>query len=245
VLPYVAFVAIVVGFGNYFWFHEPSLFITHPLALVGIGYLLVRQSFPPPLEGAGAAVLNRQRVQQIEQSGPLIASVRCGGSLGQVRLGWPLLKASVHPGGLLIKPVFMSPRAILAAEVSRAYIQRSFLSGRPLVIDHVAMGLRSPIKLYLSSASVFARTVLARLEDVTPVANLPLTRRELNDIPPLVNDGLMLLGLAVAALFAGFGIQWAMENPEYWFFGASWTAVVAAITALNVRSWWKSRPRGR
>lgn len=118
------------------------------------------------------------------------------------------------------------------------------LSGRPIVIEHAAPGLRSPIKLQLDAIPI-RKAIFELSQSATPETAMPVTRSQQGELPALVNDGLMLLGLAVAALFVSFGISWAMDNPQYWFFGLSLSAVVVAIAALNVRRWWMSRPNRR
>ncbi len=89
--------------------HAISLFLTQPLALASMAYLLIGFIFPSMITPRSAAA-GTGRVQQVRESGPAIAAGRTAGRIGMLRLGGPLIEVSVHPAGFVVKPIFMAPR---------------------------------------------------------------------------------------------------------------------------------------
>jgi hypothetical protein len=123
-----------------------SVYLTHLLGMFGIGYLLYTREFPPRmLRRSGPALA--ERVRSIEAgSAPLVVG-RCGGHIGGVAFGGPILKVALYPTGVVIKPIFMRPIGVALNEVEAVRYDRvSYVQG--LIIDHSSPFVQKPIYLY-------------------------------------------------------------------------------------------------
>jgi hypothetical protein len=209
-LPWLALLAVIVGFVNFFWFiaesrtlggdalngfvrggsyfvvehgtatevsrstwewsriHGASIFITHPLALAGLAYLLVTQFFPKRMGITGGAA-RTESVQRVLRSGSAIASARTGGRLGDLRATRPLVLVTVYPAGVVIKPVLMTAFAIPAERI-RAVGAIRVLGTSGISIEHDEPDLPSRVWLYLGETDPVARAVRDLATRVSPVA---------------------------------------------------------------------------
>lgn len=279
-LPYLALLAIVVGFVNFFWFwaesasiggdalngyasgdryyvmshgsytevseatwtwsrvHALSVFITHPFLLASMAYLLFRFGFPSMIAGRTSQVATNDRARRIRSSGPLLTSGRAAGQVGGVRFSGPLLEVSVFPGGLVIKPVFMNERAILASEIRDVTVKRGIF-GQRVEIAHAGVDSTSPFVLFGSGDSALAQAI----RDVASVAQPdvadtgPGTTETDEDASERAPAGIMatleVLGIGVSVLMIGIGIFWVI--PRLGLFGVIWTGFAVAITGYNLR----------
>jgi len=159
---------VVVGASFWHWvrFHEPTVFLSWPLVMVAGGSLVFAR-LSARIGGQGE-VESVRRIQLVRDSGPLLASVRSAGVIGRVWFSRPLLRVETYPGGIVIKPVFMKERAVLASEVraveSGGGLSPGAGSGGPVLgvavselssayrpkgpfvtIDHDGVGMASPI----------------------------------------------------------------------------------------------------
>jgi hypothetical protein len=133
--------------------HAHSVMVSHPLAMIGMAYLLFTFVFPRALGRAGPETPGR--VRSVAESGPLVASISCSGKVGSLSLP---LRVSVHPGGVIIKPLWMPPRAVLAHEISSIRRRSSILRGG-IEVEHSATDVTSPIMLIVRDDSPVAQAI--------------------------------------------------------------------------------------
>lgn len=271
-LPYLALVAIAVGFINFFWsvgesttigdamngyqqdghyfvrlrggytevnratwewsrVHGVSVLITHPLAMAGMGYMLFRFGFPMFMGGKSEGAVTMARVAQIRASGPTIATARCAGRIGDVNISGPLLGVSVMPAGIVIKPIFMPPRAIDASEISRI-TPKSGIFGTRLEIEHSGTDFGSPLVLYVSAKSPLGRAI----RSLASPASEGIHRLD----PTLVRarsrfaTALGIYGLIVNIAIIAVGVLWAI--PAFGAFGLAFTVIAIVIAVANTRA---------
>lgn len=136
--------------------HALSVFITHPLGMGGMAFLLFRYIFPRFMRGDDGA--NASRIQAARESGPELVSGRCGGRLGEIQFSAPLLRVSVFPAGVLIKPIWMAAKVILASELRGVAFKRQFLA-TALEVDHSGVDVASPVLLYVSRDSALGTAI--------------------------------------------------------------------------------------
>lgn len=92
------------------------------------------------------------RVRFVRRSGSLLCSRRLSGSSGRVSVWGPLFLVEVYPAGVLVKPLLVRRRAILASEI------RDVVAGKDrghdyLEIHHSGEGMPSPVRLWESPAA--------------------------------------------------------------------------------------------
>jgi hypothetical protein len=125
--------------------HAISMFATHPLGMLAMGYLLVQHIFPAFIfRGTREARAESERA--VRASGTPWATFRCGGRIGILNIGGPLLRVSVHPGGLWIKPILMPPFAIAAFELVEVKLAEKWLV-RGIEVGHSSLCVVTPIIL--------------------------------------------------------------------------------------------------
>jgi hypothetical protein len=165
VLPFLAATVVVVGFVNFFWSVGVSgglrpipLWITHPLTLLGMAYLLFQFVFPAALrrQSATEAV---EREQALRASGPQLAAANPGGQIGNLNMSRGLLAVRVYPGGILLKPIFMKPAAILKLEITSFHVKKTLWGGRYVELTYTSSAINSPLILYASPESDIARAI--------------------------------------------------------------------------------------
>jgi hypothetical protein len=271
-LPYLALVAIAIGFINFFWsfaeattigdamngyqqdghyfvrlrggysevsratwewsrVHSLSVLITHPLALAGMGYMLFRFGFPMFMGGKSESAATMARVEEIRTSGPTIATARCAGRIGGVTISGPLIQVSVLPGGIVIKPIFMPPRAIGASEISRVFPKRRIF-GNYLEIEHAGTDVASPLILYVSADSRVGRALGSLVSSAGEVTRL-LGPTAPGSTSPFVT-ALGIYGLTVNLAVIAIGVLWAI--PALGVFGLVFTIIAVVIAVANTRS---------
>jgi hypothetical protein len=91
-----------------------------------------------------------QRVLAVRESGPELASQSCSGKIGRLKI--QPVRISVHPGGMILKPIFMQPRAVRAGEIE-TIARMSAAVGDGVVITHEAPDVSTPIALALGENS--------------------------------------------------------------------------------------------
>ncbi len=268
-LPYLALLAIAIGFLNFFWsfaeattigdamngyqqdghyfvrlrggysevtratwewsrLHGLTVVITHPLAMVGMGYMLFRYGFPMFMGGKNTSAATIARVDEIRASGPTIVAARCAGRIGDINISGPLLGVSVLPAGIVIKPIFMPPRAIAAAEISRVAPMRGIFGSR-LEIEHAGTDIASPLILYVSADSAVGQAVrsLASSEgDVTPF----LVPTAVPSTSPFITT-LRIYGLVVNLAIVAVGVFWGI--PALGAFGVVFTIIAIVVAVVN------------
>lgn len=131
--------------------HAASLVISHPLAMLAMTYLLFGWIFP--LAIGRARPDTAARVAQVRATGPPVASGYIGARLGSLNFRGPLLRVSVHPGGVVFQPMLMPSRAILTSELVAVEVQPPRYGGLQsarVVLHHTAPDVRKTVILYAS-----------------------------------------------------------------------------------------------
>jgi len=210
--------------------HAVSVWITHPAAIVGMAYLLFNYVFPMFMGTADHRT--DERVTLVEGSGPRKIRVRCGGVVGQVQMTTPLLAVSVYPDGIVLKPVLMSPFAILRTEVRGVSATRSFLSSR-FEIKHAGLDTPSPTVLFVKARSPIALEITALVSgDLANVSAMPLA--------PTASERQQRFATVtgVSNLFIGIGsmIYGILELiPSTGIFALLWIAISAVFIVTGLR----------
>jgi hypothetical protein len=82
----------------------------------------------------------------------------CGGRLGMVQFKGPLLRVAVHPGGLVIKPLFLPAFAVAAGDITAIrHHDNLFLWG--LEVAHASPQVVSPLRLGCDERSAVAEAL--------------------------------------------------------------------------------------
>jgi len=149
---------------------EIVVFAGAPVAMAGTAFLVVTQVLPRFVYPRGADDL-ATGVRRVQGSGPAIASVRTGGRIGWCNFGGPLLGISVHPGGFVVKPMWMEAFAIGREQVVSVERKRILFAER-IEIVHESPDVRTPIRLEGSKDGAF----VAALEALNPRAGRPSGR---------------------------------------------------------------------
>jgi hypothetical protein len=281
ILPYLALIAIIVGFVNFFWFfgesvtmgdasqgytedgryylgnkgtytevdeaawtwsviHGTSIFVTHPLAMAGIAFMLLRYYFPSRMAGRAAAFEATERAHRIRESGSALFSGRLGGKVGEIRFSRPLLAVAVHPAGIVIKPLAMAERTILASEIRAVTVGGGVFGGR-VEVAHAAMDTGSPFVIYGSDDGIVDALRRIAPDAATTSGAPPLeadgstattARGAPYGMPPGIWPVLNVAGLVVGGVLIAAGVLWAI--PKLGPYGVLWTVGVVAITAYNL-----------
>lgn len=114
-----------------------SVAVSHPLAIVAMGYLAFAFVIPARLG------LDVPRVLPL--AGPDLATYRCVGRIGKVRVFRGQIMATVSADRLTLRPKFVNDYVIHGSDI-RSITDESRM--RQLVIEHAAPGSGSPVVLY-------------------------------------------------------------------------------------------------
>ena len=125
--------------------HAISVFLTHPMGMLAIGYLLLSYAFPAFIF-RGTSAARAETEHAVRSSGTPWVTFRCGGKIGRLNVGGPLLRVAVHPRGIRIKPVLMAPFAIPASEIVQITVSDKWLM-RGIELQHCSPCVASPILL--------------------------------------------------------------------------------------------------
>jgi hypothetical protein len=112
----LALLAVVVGFLNFFgalgqlnpFGGQLPLWLSHPLLMVGMAYLLFAIVFPVMI-GRQLQTEYTVREQTLRASGPELAGGRPAGRLGHLNMSAGLLRIQVFPAGVWLRPLFLPP----------------------------------------------------------------------------------------------------------------------------------------
>lgn len=259
-LPYVAAAAIVVGFVNFFalliasetiyrtdpamsdWarVHGASVLLTHPLAMAGMAYLLFRFIFPGMMSGRLTQEASSDRARWIRASGALMASDRSDAKLGDLDLYGSMLKISVYPGGVLMKPAFMRERTILRTEI-RSVTAKHGLLGSKVEIVHAGADVGSPVILRGSPDRPIVRAMRAiharpdgTPDVVPPASSVPArSERPYGDMPRGIPPVLNILGVAVGIVL--IFITLFLDPPGAGPFRFVFAGFIVLIMLINIR----------
>ena len=163
-LAVIAGLVVLAGFGNFFASLNGQspipIGISHPLAMVAMAYLLFQHIFPATIYRAGPQA-RTLATQTLEATGTPLAQTTCGGSIGRLQFRGPLLRVTIYPGGILLKPLFLPAAAVLNHEITAIHPQKMWF--REVVeITHRAQSLASPIRLACGADDPIRAILLAR-----------------------------------------------------------------------------------
>jgi hypothetical protein len=136
-----------------------NLALVFPVTMLVIGLLLFRLHFPRVIfHGPRAA--REQIERKVRDSGAPQATIWCAGRLGRVSFRGPLLRVTVHPAGLRVKPLLLPAFAIRASEITAVEpVQYGWLNG--IELTHAARHVVSPLILYRDWDDPFRATLEA------------------------------------------------------------------------------------
>ena len=133
--------------------HLRSVFVTHPLALAGMAYLVIGV-FLPMMMGRRSPEAP-ERVRSVTSSGPMIASATCRARIGSLNVR---ARVAVHTAGIVITPMLAGDRAVLAREIV-ASRERKTLLARGIEIEHAGVDIASPIAFWVAADSDVATAI--------------------------------------------------------------------------------------
>jgi hypothetical protein len=212
-----------------------------------MAYLLLKFVFPSMMAGRTTGDVAGERAAAVRASGQVIATERAGGRLGEVWFSGPLLRISVYPAGIVIKPALMTEHAILASEIRRV-VHAGGVLGRRVEVEHAGIDSASP---FVVSGQSSDGPLVRAIESVAPMTEPGPT--EIGDSSPRhptsskraglsmgvqgAPNGVMatlgIFGIGVNILMIAIGLFWAI--PELGAFGILWTLFAIFIAATNVR----------
>lgn len=226
--------------------HGVAMMISVPLGMFAMAFLLFRYVLPFLMTGSTPG-RSDVRVAAIRASGMPLWSGAPGGVAGGVYSTVGMLAVEVYPGGIVVKPRFMTPFAVPVDEIRSVRLGRSRFTST-VEIEHSGRALTSPLVIYgaPNSPQAVALTALGERHTngapagsatdpgrfVLPVAAWPppeIARRT----APGPMRALSILGLIVAAGMVIAGLL--VVVPRFGPFGFVWTAVALVILISNAR----------
>jgi hypothetical protein len=214
--------------------HAASLVVTHPLGMAGAAYLLFTVVFPSML-GGGDPTARRERVERIRRSGVALASTRTGGKIGELRATKPLVRADVHPGGLVISVIGIEPLAIEADAVTGLRSERSF--GTAMVrITHRQADTPADIRLYLDDGSPVVQALRGLIPNHRAEGQSAARASDRSTDPapapyPTVMKAMLLLGMGLSVLFLVVALPFGRQLGG---FGVIWSIGLVSIFVYNL-----------
>jgi hypothetical protein len=121
-----------------------AVFAGTPVAMAALGFLLFTRVVPWFLYPLGTEELARA-VKRVRESGAAVAEASTGGRIGWCNFSRPMLRLSVHPGGVVVKPLWMEPFAVERDQVT-AVGRKRFLFVERIEFEHTSPDVRSPIR---------------------------------------------------------------------------------------------------
>lgn len=183
--------------------HSASVLLTHPLALAGGTYLMLTVILPSVL-ATGDPTAQRERVERIRSSGVVLASTRTGGRIGELHATKPLVRADVHPGGLIITVIGGTSIGIESDLLTSLAPERSF--GAAMIrISHRQADTPVDIRLYLDEASAVVealRGLMPTRPEVQPPSAVPERPSRGNPTPyPAAMKAAIVIGMGLSIVF--------------------------------------------
>lgn len=209
--------------------HSISLFFTHPLAILGIAFLLFNYVFPWSMGTRGST---DARVAEVQSSGERLAFTRTGGIVGEVHMTSPLLAIAVYPGGVVLKPMLTRPIVLRAEEITGVNPRRILLASR-LEIEHTSDSGPSPITVYLRADSVVGRALVAVADRGGTRTRSVIPARTMDPARAKMRTANAVLGTVMGTAFVVMGIVEVI--PAAGPFGILWTGFSAVIAVMSAR----------
>jgi hypothetical protein len=214
--------------------HAASLLVTHPLAMAGAAYLLFTVVFPSML-GSGDPTARRERVERIRSSGVALASTRTGGKIGGLRATKPLVRADVHPGGLIVYVIGIEPLAIDADALTSLHSERSF--GTAMVrISHRQADTPADVRLYLDDGSPVVQALRGLISSQPAEVRSSGKVSDRSTDParapyPTVMKAMLLVGVALSIVFLIVALPFGRQLGG---FGVIWSIALVLIFGYNL-----------
>jgi hypothetical protein len=148
------------------------------LAIVACGYLVIGWILPFAVGRERPDTM--QRVAQVRASGPMLGSTWCAARVGVVSFRGPVLRVSVYPGGIVIQPLLVASRAILASEllaVVDAPPVMGWFGPASVSIKHAAPDVRASVRLHIGRESQLAtavRSLRPGQDDTSAISSRPV-----------------------------------------------------------------------
>jgi len=134
-----------------------ALFSVWPLGMAG-GFFLLFTVIVPRMIFLRGEEDRAAAVKRVQRSGEAVATAKVGGRLGWANFGGPLIRVSVHPGGIHLKPLWM-PAFAVEKEHIRSVGERKHFLQRRLEIRHDSRDVRSPLLLDARSGTPLAEAL--------------------------------------------------------------------------------------
>jgi hypothetical protein len=211
--------------------HGASIFVTHPLAMVGGAYLLFTIWFPS-MVGAGRNPDDRLRVDRIRGSGDVLAGARTGGRLGELRLTRPLIGVEVRPGGVILSPFGMEPIGIEADSILGVVREQSKLTGSGMAISHHQAGAPR-VRLLLDEGDPVVsalRSIATGQPDDPHWSPAPQPATRSTEPYSGTMKAMIVVGFALSIVFAAVSIPFGSQLGT---FGQIWAILLIAIIGVN------------
>ncbi|PZO15739.1 MAG: hypothetical protein DCF25_13190 [Leptolyngbya foveolarum] len=140
-----------------------SLYVTHPLLLIAMFYLIANDLFPRKMF-RGQKELREQKETAIRLSDDPSMTFSCAGKIGALDFSEPVLTVTLYPKGIHCKPIFITAFCVLTSEIVSVSEQRS-LAQKGVEIVHSSSEVVSPIFLRCVSnqAAVAALTSISKV----------------------------------------------------------------------------------
>lgn len=151
----------IAGFINFYIGvngHSPiPIALSHPLVMIAMAYLLFAHIFPATIY-RGTLADRVHAVNAVLATGSPLAQTTCSGMIGSLRLSGPLLRVTIYPGGLLLKPILMPASALPKEMLTTIHVKKDWWSD-VVEITHSASTLANPIQVMCGSTDP-VRTIL-------------------------------------------------------------------------------------
>ncbi len=132
--------------------HELSLWLTHPLAMVGLA-VLVRDGMQRRTLRATPAAMDRQ-VRAIQDSGERLAARRCAGNVGGISVSTWALQVTMYPAGLVFALPLWLRFAVPHTAISAVRRGQGWRRGS-IELLHTSPLIASPIRLWCADDRAF------------------------------------------------------------------------------------------
>ena len=210
-----------------------------PAGMVAAAFMLFRYVFPFMMTGQTTRPAS-PRVAAITASGAPVWSGSPGGRVGGVSFSRAMLGVEIYAAGIVLRPRFMTPIAIEAAEIT------SVLPGwrifPTIEISHTSAEATSPVVLYARQTSdlgrAFSAIAMPRSSNdgasSAPESGQHAAQvRALKPKPPGPLRALSAFGLVVGVIMVIVGVVEVI--PKFGPFGILWTGIAAVVLVTNLR----------
>ena len=197
-LTVVAVVVAVLGIVNFFAQVVP-LYISHPLAMAALGYVLVVHVFP--------RAIFRPADPPPPLAGPSLVARRCSGRIGAIDVR-NMMRVTVYADRIVVRVVLLGTRTIMADEIISVTGEGLLAHGATGIrITHSAAGLVSPVVIAVDASDPLRFTI----EGLRRGSPRPATADETR--PRDWVSRFTRIGLIVGVVgFVGFGVVMVIQG---------------------------------